>query len=150
MVQNVKTCYNQLFIFGGLLYMKLVRGFALFILVSAAGISLAGCSDPKTMRGLADRDKMVFGVAVQVGDVLDPNTVTLLKDNFNLLVPENTMKWQNIRPGLTFWNWSDMDLMVAFAQKNKMKMKGHTFLWHRQNPPYVNNLKTYYHNHDPL
>lgn len=51
------------------------------------------------------------------------------------------MKWSVIRPTKTFWNWSDMDNMVAFAEKNKMIMKGHTFVWHQQNPPFVNGLK---------
>lgn len=85
---------------------------------------------------------MTLGVAIQAGDIYDPATIALYTDNFNLIVPENTFKWKNIRPTLKFWNWSDMDKMVDFAEKNKIKMKVHTFVWLQQNPPYLDSLKT--------
>lgn len=105
-------------------------------------VALAGCFGPKTVREFADKNKLHYGVSVQAADVLDPAAIALITENFNILVPENTMKWGIIRPNRTFWNWSDMDNMVAFAKKNKMIMKGHTFVWHQQNAPFVNALKT--------
>lgn len=111
------------------------------LLLSATILSLTGCFGPKTVRANADSRKLNFGVALQAGDVIDPKAIALIKENFNEFVPENTMKWKLIRPNKTFWNWSDMDTMVAFAEKNHIKMKGHTFVWHQQNPPYVENLK---------
>ena len=115
---------------------------AIFLsLVAVILLTATSCSG-KSVRSYADKKGLTYGMAVQAGDVLDPKCIAIIKENFNLMVPENTMKWQNIRPTKDFWNWSDMDAMVKFAETNKMKMKGHTFVWHQQNPPYVNGLKT--------
>ncbi len=103
--------------------------------------TLASCGSPAP-RKIADGNGMVFGLAVKAGDIYTPETVKILKSHFNLIVPEDSMKWVNIRPKKDFWNWSDMDAMVDFAEKNKMKIKGHTFLWQDQNGPYVHSLKT--------
>jgi len=108
----------------------------------AALLALNGCAANKTTRQVADRQKLVFGTAIQPATLTTPAAAQLVMDNFNLIVPENTMKWENIRPNVDFWNWPDLDAMVAFAEKNKMLMRGHTFVWHQQNPAYVNNLKT--------
>lgn len=105
-------------------------------------VVLGGCFSPKTVREFADKKKLHFGVSVQAADVLDPATIDLVTENFNIIIPENTLKWANIRPNKTFWNWSDMDNIVAFAQKHKIIVKGHTFVWHQQNAPFVNALKT--------
>ncbi len=108
--------------------------------ILAAG-SLAGCGLTGSVRARADAAKVTFGVAVQPGDVLDPGTKKFIARNFNLIVPENTMKWKLLRPTKAFWNWSDMDKLVDFAEENGIAMKGHTFVWHQQNPPYVDGLK---------
>ncbi|MBN1617069.1 MAG: endo-1,4-beta-xylanase [Spirochaetales bacterium] len=111
-------------------------------LVALFALILCSACGPATTRTLANKQKMDFGVAIKAGDIFDPVRSKIIIDNFNLIVPEDSMKWANIRPKKDFWNWSDMDAMVAFAQKNKMKIKGHTFLWHDQNAPYVGSLKT--------
>jgi endo-1,4-beta-xylanase len=118
------------------------RRIILFLLMGLTAVISAGCNQPRTVSEYATKKGLLFGVAVQAGDISNPVDAALIKQNFNLIVPENTMKWSLLRPNKTFWNWSDMDALVAFAQKNKMKIKGHTFLWHQQNPGYVNNLKT--------
>ncbi|HNY17469.1 MAG TPA: endo-1,4-beta-xylanase [Treponemataceae bacterium] len=115
---------------------------ALVALCAAIIVTLPACGFKKNLRANADARRLTFGVSVQAGDVFDPKAIKLIRENFNEIVPENAMKWRNIRPTKGFWNWSDMDGMVAFAEKNNIRMKGHVFLWHQQNPPYVDGLKT--------
>ena len=109
--------------------------------IAAVSIVFASCGSPAP-RKIADRNGMTFGLAVKAGDIYTPETVKIMKSHFNLIVPEDSMKWVNIRPKKDFWNWADMDAMVEFAEKNGMKIKGHTFLWQDQNGPYVHSLKT--------
>jgi endo-1,4-beta-xylanase len=116
------------------------RAFSVMIALAAFFIATA-CAKP-TMASQFGKKGVTFGVAVQAADVLDPKCVAVVKENFNLIVPENTMKWRNLRPTKGFWNWSDMDAMVKFAAANGIAMKGHTFVWHQQNAPYVEGLKT--------
>lgn len=120
---------------------KIKRAMYVIAIVSIALAALVSCGS-SSPRKIADKSGMVFGLAVKAGDIYTPETVKIMKSHFNLIVPEDSMKWVNIRPKKDFWNWSDMDAMVAFAEKNNMKIKGHTFLWQDQNGPYVHSLKT--------
>lgn len=115
-----------------------------FIIFTAIvfGALLFGACSKSTPAKAATKAKMYFGVAVQPGDMLDENKSNLIAQNFNALVPENTMKMVNIRPTKKLWNFSDMDKIVEFAQKNKMKVRGHTFIWHQQNSTIVNQIKS--------
>lgn len=96
----------------------------------------------KNPSGMAKKAGINFGTAIQPGDILDETKAKILKENFNTLVPENNMKMINIRPTKTLWNWSDMDKIVDFAQENKMRVRGHTFIWHQQNSTIVNSIRT--------
>ncbi len=102
--------------------------------------ALAGCVSQKPA-AVARKAGIDFGVAVKAGDILDPKTAKFIRENFNMIVPEDTMKWVNLRPKKDFWNWPDLDNMVDFAEKNKMKIKGHVFVWHEQCPGYVSSNK---------
>ena len=104
-----------------------------------AGVACTACK--KSPAATATKAGMYFGVAIQPGDILDENKAKLIVQNFNAIVPENTMKMINIRPTKTLWNFSDMDKMVDFAQKNKMMVRGHTFIWHQQNSTIVNQIR---------
>jgi endo-1,4-beta-xylanase len=107
--------------------------------ITAILILCTACSSP---RKTADKQKLTFGVAVQTGDVLNPESIKFITKHFNAIVPGDTGKWMNIHPKKDFWNFSDTDLMVNFAQKNKMKIKLHCFVWQDQNAPYVFSAKT--------
>jgi len=114
--------------------------FATSITIVTLAILAASCGAPAP-RKAADKKGIIFGVSVKAGDVLTPDTVKHIKSHYNLIVPEDSMKWVNIHPKKDFWNWSDMDMMVDFAEKNGLKIKGHTFLWQDQNGPYVHSVK---------
>ncbi len=116
------------------------RSIALTLGIALVAVALAGCG--ATPRKVADKKGLTLGVAIQAGDIYSPEAVAFIKKHFNAFVPGDSMKGANIRPKKDFWNWSDMDAMVAFAEKNNMRMKGHCFLWHDQNGPYVHSLKT--------
>lgn len=93
-----------------------------------------------SVRKAADKKDFVFGCAAAPGVLSDPVTSKLLAKNFNLIVPENTMKMENLRPSKTFWNWGNVDTYLKFTKENKMSLKWHTFIWHAQNPAFVSNI----------
>lgn len=112
------------------------------IMILFLSASLVTACKPKNLRTAADKKNLNFGMAVQAGDVFGGPTTEFLAQNFNVIVAENSQKWANLRPTKNFWNWPDIDSMIAFAEKNNAKVKFHTFVWHQQNPPYVSSLKT--------
>jgi endo-1,4-beta-xylanase len=85
---------------------------------------------------LARTKGMRFGSAVGAGhsgsgSFRNPDYAALLKGDCGLIVPENEMKWQALRPSPTDFNFAPFDEMVAFAEKNTMAIRGHTLMWHR-------------------
>lgn len=58
----------------------------------------------------------------------------LLAEQYNILVPENCLKWNMLRPTAETYSFADADSLVAFAETHKMKVRGHNFVWHEALP----------------
>src|ERR1043165_5530032 len=93
------------------------------ILISSSAI--AQMQD--TTKGLKDyyKDYFTMGVAVSPQSLKSPEAKLVLK-HFNSMTCENVMKMGPIHPEENRYNWAPADEVVAFAQANNMKMRGHT------------------------
>ncbi len=60
-----------------------------------------------------------------------------LGKEFRSLSPENQMKWEFIHPEQDQYNFGPADDIVRFANKHGQKLRGHTLLWHNQNPAWL-------------
>ncbi len=91
---------------------------------------------PSSSSGLKDAYKTYFPIGVAV----NPRTLDLgaqsqlILQQFNSLTPENAMKMGPIHPEENRYNWFDADKIANFAQKNGLKLRGHTLCWHNQTP----------------
>src|SRR5260370_16218246 len=47
------------------------------------------------------------------------------------------MKWKSIEPAEGAFDFAAADALVAFAKANHMRIRGHTLLWHEQNPAWL-------------
>ena len=74
-----------------------------------------------------------IGVAVASRNLSGPEAELITKQ-FSSVTPENAMKMGPIHPEPDRYNWQDADAIVEFAQKNGMKVRGHTLCWHNQTP----------------
>ena len=61
----------------------------------------------------------------------------LIKEQFNAVTPENIMKAEIIQPGWNKYNFDLADKLVAFAQKNNIKVNAHNLIWHSQLPAFM-------------
>jgi len=86
-------------------------------------------------KGLKDyyRDFYPIGVAVSPWALKTDESALILKQ-FNSLTPENAMKMGPIHPRKDMYYWKDADSIAAFAQRNGLKLRGHTLVWHNQTP----------------
>jgi endo-1,4-beta-xylanase len=86
-----------------------------------------------TLKGLKDyyKDYFPIGVAVAPNNLVGEQA-EMIKKNFNSISPENAMKPGPIHPAENKYFWDDADKIVAFAQENGMKVRGHTLTWHSQ------------------
>ena len=65
------------------------------------------------------------------GSFANPAYAALLKRDCGLLVPENEMKWQALRPSATRFDFARFDAMMAWADANALPVRGHNLLWHQ-------------------
>jgi endo-1,4-beta-xylanase len=103
----------------------------------------AKCIVPTTtLRGLASAKSRSFGVSVDA-TFFGANPAAydaVVAREFNLIVAGNVMKWSSIhRDSRYAYRWTNPDSMVAFAQANGMKVRGHTLAWYQQNPAWLTN-----------
>jgi endo-1,4-beta-xylanase len=81
-------------------------------------------------------DYFPVGAAIWQDDVTGPHS-ELLKKHFNSITAENDMKWSSLRPSETAFEFAKVDILVAFARANHMRVRGHTLVWHKQNPAWL-------------
>lgn len=91
--------------------------------------------DTHTLRYYADKMNMKIGVAVS--SYIDLNNTNdsrtrIIREQFNMVVPENCMKFESIEPSRNSFSYGAADQLVNFARNNKMYVRGHTLAWHSQ------------------
>ncbi|WP_026929818.1 endo-1,4-beta-xylanase [Glycomyces tenuis] len=118
------------------------------ISAAVAAVMLAGATaqaEPKdsTLRGETPIDLKVGSAVWGQNQLLDfdPENPTefqsILGEEFDSVTPENDMKWAEIHPEPDVYDFSGADAVVAFAKANGQEVRGHTLLWHSQNPDWV-------------
>ncbi|MBD1362448.1 endo-1,4-beta-xylanase [Mucilaginibacter sp. ZT4R22] len=111
-------------------------GAVLFTIISN---SSAKAQQTDQSKGLKDYYSTYFpvGVAVSPRSLKDSKQAALIISQFNSITPENAMKMGPIHPAENRYNWRDADAIVAFAQANGIKVRGHNLCWHEQTPSWL-------------
>ena len=92
---------------------------------------------PETLRAAAARAGRKIGVALGTYFFDDPQYKEVAARHFDSLTPENEMKWESIQPEPGKFTFEAGDKLVAFAEQNGMRVRGHTLVWHNQLPTWV-------------
>lgn len=81
-------------------------------------------------------DAFLMGVAVNDNIVSgdDKASQDIVTQQFNSITLENSMKAALINPEPGQYHFAPADAFVAFGEKNKMFIVGHTLVWHNQVP----------------
>ncbi|MBW0465490.1 hypothetical protein O181_005205 [Austropuccinia psidii MF-1] len=84
---------------------------------------------------------MYNGVAVSA-QLLSQNEKyrEVVKKYFQVLTPENEMKWDVIQKQQGVYDFKAADLIIAFANENSRSYRIHTIVWHRQVSQWLNAL----------
>ena len=91
-----------------------------------------------SLQAIAARRGFRFGSAIpwQPGSpagspVRDVAYAKLVAQQCGLIVAENEMKWQRLRPSPTTFNFAPFDAIVTWATRNDLAVRGHNLLWHQ-------------------
>ncbi len=104
------------------------------IVVATIGGAQAASAAPLTLRQAADAAGIYVGVATSP-DELATDVAAIVAREFNSLTPENQMKWSALAPAPGVYDFAAADALVAFAEANAMRVRGHTLVWGRPNGP---------------
>lgn len=100
----------------------------------AACVTAADVTGEGSLASLASRSGRQFGSAIAArggGSIRNPAYAALVRSQCNLVVPENEMKWQALRPDADTYDFNGMDAIVRWAAQHGLAVRGHTLLWHR-------------------
>ncbi len=106
---------------------------ALFLVAALA----AEVSAPDSWREAAQHSGMLIGTAVRPAQLSEAAYAATLAREFNMLEPEDALKWEVLRPDPQSFDFSQADQIVDFALRHNMKVRGHTLVWHRQTPAWL-------------
>jgi endo-1,4-beta-xylanase len=96
-----------------------------------------GSSSEESLRDAAQRSGMLVGAAARPAQLSEASYAATLAREFNMLEPEDAMKWEVLRPGPQSFDFSQADQVVDFALRHNMKVRGHTLVWHHQTPRWL-------------
>ncbi|MEU8301424.1 endo-1,4-beta-xylanase [Micromonospora sp. NPDC048909] len=110
-------------------------------LVAGATIALApSASAGTTLAASAAEQGRYFGTAVAANKLSDTTYVGILNREFDMVTPENEMKWDATEPSQNSFTFGNADRIANHAQANGMRVRGHALAWHSQQPGWVQNL----------
>lgn len=94
--------------------------------------------DGLPLRDYAESCGFSIGTAVDA-DALhnEPLYRTTLAREFNLVTPENAMKFRNLSAAPGQYDFTDADAIVDFALAHHMQIRGHTLVWHQALPNWL-------------
>lgn len=91
------------------------------------------------LRDIAGPAGFLVGGAVDPANFSDAGYAQAIGREFNLVVPENAMKFGDTEPGPHQFNFCAADQIVAYAQANGIAVRGHNLVWNVGLPDWLIN-----------
>ncbi|CAZ84788.1 unnamed protein product [Tuber melanosporum] len=81
-------------------------------------------------------EKLYFGSATDNPELTDAQYCTLLSNTkeFGQITPGNSMKWDATEGTRNTFTFAKDEAILALAERNGQKVRGHTLVWHSQLP----------------
>jgi endo-1,4-beta-xylanase len=108
-----------------------------FALATAAFCLSASPPIEVSLREATQRSGLLIGTAVRPDQLSEAAYATTLAREFNMVEPEDALKWEVVHPQPNSFDFSQADQVLEFATHHGMKVRGHTLVWHRQNPKWL-------------
>src|SRR5262245_37896870 len=116
---------------------------AVAVLASGLAVALSVNAQAGTTLGASAAEKgRYFGTAVNTSHINDSTYSAILAREFNMVTPENEMKWDATEPTRGQFNFGPANQVVNRATQIGARMRGHTLVWHSQLPGWVSSIST--------
>jgi endo-1,4-beta-xylanase len=94
-------------------------------------------SSPQGLRGPAESAGLLVGTAVRPSLLSEAAYSATLSREFNMIEPEDAMKWWMVRPSADKFEFGKADEIVRYARAHGMKVRGHCLVWDHNNPEWL-------------
>jgi endo-1,4-beta-xylanase len=98
---------------------------------------LAATAATPSLREVADHAHLLVGAAVRPSLFSEAPYSATLSREFNMVEPEDAMKWWMVRAHADTFDFREGDEVVRFAQAHDMKVRGHCLVWDHNNPEWL-------------
>src|SRR5215471_13049115 len=117
------------------------RSAVIFWLAFFAPVVPAQGQNAPSLRAAAEKRGIKIGAAVAPFHLSETEYASTLSTQFSQLEPENVMKFGPVHPRPNSdpnpFDFAACDRLVKFAHEHNMVVRGHTLLWHQQNPEWL-------------
>jgi endo-1,4-beta-xylanase len=94
------------------------------------------------LRSIVDRGDIEIGTAVTIEPLRnEPDYRAVLATEFSMVVAEDELKWDALRPSRDEFDFSAADEIVAFAEEHDIAVRGHTLVWFNALPAWLEGLE---------
>ncbi|MEU7866962.1 endo-1,4-beta-xylanase [Dactylosporangium sp. NPDC049140] len=108
----------------------------------AVVVGLASSAEAASTLGASAADKgRYFGTAVAAYKLSDATYSGILDREFNMITPENEMKWDATEPSQGQFSYGNADQIVAHANAHGQRMRGHALAWYSQQPSWAQGME---------
>ncbi|MFJ3202492.1 non-reducing end alpha-L-arabinofuranosidase family hydrolase [Streptomyces sp. NPDC086989] len=118
----------------------LAIGLSAAALLAGAVTLLPDSAGAATLGTQATPSGRYFGTAVAAGRLGDSAYTAISDREFNMITPENEMKWDAVEPSRGTFAFGPADQIVNRAAAHGQRMRGHTAVWHSQLPSWVSSI----------
>ncbi|MDF2437792.1 MAG: endo,4-beta-xylanase [Bacteroidota bacterium] len=92
--------------------------------------------------GLCRKADFPIGVAVDVSKLIrDTDYRNLIVSEFNSITAEQSMKASVLHPGKDNYNFNETDFLIDFCRQHNMRLHGHTLVWYKGIPKWMEKFK---------
>jgi endo-1,4-beta-xylanase len=92
----------------------------------------------ESLKQLADQKGLMFGSSLALKYFAkSPRYRDLFVTQCNIATPELHMKWDSLSPKKGEYDFANADQFVSFCDSNRIRVHGHTLVWHDSLPSWV-------------
>jgi endo-1,4-beta-xylanase len=108
------------------------------VVVQFVTLAFLVASTSQSLREAANASGLLIGTAVRPSALLsEPAYAATVAREFNMVEPEDAMKWLTVRRESSAFDFRQADDIVNFALAHGMKIRGHCLVWDHDNPDWL-------------
>ena len=98
------------------------------------------CQANESLASVAAGAGVDFGASIASVVASDPAYARLYARETRLATTDYALKFDKLRPARDTYDFSDADALLAFADANKLGLRGHTLMWNENAPAWLKSM----------